>query len=48
VCHLGRGHHGLELWKIKGTVWEECPIVGSHFALGICFFIAPYNSGERK
>lgn len=29
VCHLGRGDHRLELWKIKGTLWEECPTVGS-------------------
>lgn len=48
MCHLGRGDHRLELWKIKALVWEECPTFASNFDLGIRFLVAPYISWERK
>jgi hypothetical protein len=38
VCHLGHGDHRLKLWKIKGTMCEECPTIVGHFALEMCFF----------
>lgn len=48
MCHLGRGDHRLELWRIKATVLGECPTFASHFDLGIRFLVAPYILWERK